>query len=130
MRTTIVRPLSAYLCLLAFCLLVQALPACSKNQRSKTIHATLVSVDAVREGFVTWDRAHMAGIVEGSTSHDDGTAKLLAYRAKRQPILDGFEVAYRALVVAATQSDDPSLKAALAEAVKLIDSITKLRGGT
>ncbi len=113
--------------LLFACLLLGA--ACNKDQRVNTIHASIVALDAARDGFVQWDHDHQMSIVDAATSREEGAAKLAAYRKKRQDVLDGFQIAYRALALAATQTDDPSLKAALDEAGKLLLLITQLRGG-
>ncbi len=110
-----------------FALLVVA-AACNQDQRTKTIHATIVSVDAARDGFVSWDRQHQLAIVEKATTREQGEAELVAYRLKRESVVDGFRVAYRGLAVAATQTDEPSLKAALAESGKLLTLIANLRG--
>lgn len=104
--------------------------SCNKNQRAKSIHATLVAVDAARDGFVAWDREHQQALVDKATSREEGVAALEQYRGRRQVVVDGFEVTYRALAVAATQTDEPSLKAALEQAAQLLLTITQLRGGT
>lgn len=124
-------PLTAYfLSLVCIALFSTSLmSACSKSQRADTLHASVVSVNAARDGFVAWDREHQQSIVDHATSHEDGVAALATYRSKRGPIMDTFEVAYRALAVAATQTDDPSLKAALAVSADLIDAITALTKG-
>ena len=103
--------------------------ACNQSQRSDTLHTAVVSVNAARDGFVAWDREHQQTIVDQATTHDDGAKALSDYRFKRQPVMDTFEVAYRALALAATQTDDPSLKTALAVSGDLIDAVKKLMGG-
>lgn len=103
--------------------------ACTQSQRTDTLHSAVVSVNAARDGFVAWDREHQQTIVDQATTHDDGVKALSDYRVKRQPVMDSFEVAYRALALAATQTDDPSLKAALAMSGDLIDAVKKLMGG-
>lgn len=103
--------------------------ACTKSQRVDTIHATVVAVDAARDGFTSWDLAHQQALVDASASRDDATKAVAEYRLKQAQIVNGFEVAYRALAVAATQTDEPSLKAALAAASDLIDAIKRLKGG-
>ena len=109
------------------CLLLGA--GCNQDQRANTIRASIVAVDAARDGFVSWDRDHQMAIVDSATSRADGEAKLAAYRDQRQKVTDGFRLVYRALALAATQTDDPSLRAALDEAAKLLLVITTLRGG-
>jgi hypothetical protein len=104
--------------------------ACNRSQRTDTLRASIVSVNAARDGFLQWDRAHQASIVGAATSRETGEQALASYRHEREPIVNGFSVAYRALALAATQSDDPSLKAALAEAGELVDAVqAMIRGG-
>lgn len=103
--------------------------ACGASQREKAVRASVVAVNAARDGFEAWDAAHQKAIVDKATSREDGEAKLAAYRASRDPIVHGFEIAYRLLAVAATQTDDPSLRAALAAAASAVEAATKITGG-
>lgn len=96
---------------------------CSSNARIDSIHASLVAVDAARDGFVVYDRQHQDDIVDHATSREDGVSKLVAYRKDREAILNGFEIAYRLLATAATQNDDQSLSAALRAAGDLVSRI-------
>lgn len=118
--------------LLFVCVMLGA--ACNQDQRTKTIHASIIAVDVARDGFITWDREHQAQIVEHATSESQGLAELDKYVAKRKPVVDGFQLVYRALALAATQTDEPSLKAALDHAAKLLLDIQRLQsdvqGGT
>jgi len=123
-------PLSVYFVLLPvlLCLFMGSV-SCTKNKRADTLRQSVLAVNAARDGFSTWDRAHQQSIVDAATSREDGEAKLANYRDRRRPVVDGFEVAYRALAVAATQVDDPSLTAAIAKATELIDAVKQLTGG-
>lgn len=103
--------------------------SCTKSKRSDTIRASLIAVNAVRDGFVAWDHAQQALLVDHAASKEEARAALNAYRDKRSDIVTGFEVAYRALAVAATQNDEVSLKAALAESAELINEVRILIGG-
>jgi outer membrane murein-binding lipoprotein Lpp len=103
--------------------------ACTKSQRVDTLRSTVVSVNAARDGFIAWDREHQQSIVDHAASREDGAAALATYRTKREPIMITFEVAYRALAVAATQTDDLSLKSALSVSGDLIDAIKALMKG-
>lgn len=107
-----------------------AAPGCGASQRTNAIHASVIAVDAARDGFVAYDAAHQHQIVDQATSLETGRADLAAYRAKRDPVVNAFIIAYRALALAATQTDDPSLTAALAKAAELLQSIEKLKGGS
>jgi hypothetical protein len=95
------RPL---LSILALCIV---LVGCGATQRQKTITATLAAVDAARDGFVEYDRLHQQGIVNDADSADAARSKLDAYRRKREPLVQAFTTAYRALAIAAALDDDP-----------------------
>jgi hypothetical protein len=122
-------PLSVFasaVCLLLF--VSMALSACNRSQRVDTIRTTLLAVNAARDGFTSWDSQHQQVIVGGATTRDAAQQALDAYRNERKPVADGFELAYRTLAVAATQTDDFSLKAALSTASDLIDKVTAMIG--
>ena len=102
---------------------------CGGNQRQQMLRTSLVAVNAARDGFVTWDAAHQAQIVAMATSKEDGRARLDAYRTDRAKLVDTFELVYRVIAIAATQSDESSLDAALRASKRLLDSIEKLQGG-
>lgn len=114
------------LTLLALCLLLQGSAGCTRSQRETTLHATLVSVNAARDGFSSWDREHALAIVDAAKTREQATTEVSAYREWRQQITASFEVAYRLLAVAATQTDKPSLDAAVAHAGALVEAIEKL----
>lgn len=119
--------LSIYLVMFGLCI---SAAACTKNQRIKTIHASLVSVNAARDGFVAWDRQHQTAIVDKATSREQAERELAAYRTRRELVERGVEVTYRAFAVAATQTDDLSLRAALETGAALVEAIKQLRGGS
>lgn len=122
-------PTSAILSLSLICMAMMISSiSCTKNERIETLHASLIAVNSARDGFVAWDLPHQQAIVEAATSHEQGAAALAAYQAKRKPVVDGFEVAYRAIALAATQTDDLSLQAALATAGDLIAAVKRLIG--
>ena len=111
-------------------LVVLALAACGASARQKTIQGALVGVNAARDGFITWDSQHQLSIVEKATSREEAELALKDYRTRREVVKEAFEVAYRALAVAATQTDELSLHAALAASDKLVDAVKKLTGGS
>lgn len=110
-------------------LILGLVAACNGSQRQKTLRATLVGMNAARDGLVVFDKSHQLAIVEKATTREDGEQQLAAYRAKRAPVVDGFELAYRLLALAATQNDDPSLKAALEASKSMLEAIRSLTGG-
>ena len=114
----------------ALCLAILAIgSSCTKNERLTTIHASLLSVNVARDEFVTWDLEHQRDILKTATSREDALAKIAAYEEKRRKVEVGFELTYKALALAATQTDGPSLSAASSAVAELLDSIAKLRGG-
>jgi hypothetical protein len=120
-------PLAAIIALMLAVISIAA--SCTKNQRLSTIHASLVAVNTTRDEFAAWDLDHQRGLLASSSSREEVLAKIAAYEADpdRRKLIDGFELAYKALALAATQTDQATFDAA-AEAVKaLVDSFTKLR---
>jgi hypothetical protein len=116
--------------IIAALLLMVSLPAsCGVTQRQDTIHASVIAVDAARQGFVAWDLSHQQALADSATSRADAEAKLSAYRAIQTKIADGITLAYHALAIAATQTDDPSLAEALKDASTIVDDVQKLKGG-
>lgn len=105
-----------------------ATSGCSGSQRQKTLRAAVLSVNVARDQFLEYDRSHQIGIVEQATSREDGVAKLEAYRKKREPLMKGFEIAYKALALAATANDDPSYQQALAATSELLGAVKSLTG--
>jgi acyl-CoA synthetase (AMP-forming)/AMP-acid ligase II len=117
-----------YLATFLACLLAAA-PACTGNQRQKTLRATVISVNAARDGFVEYDRQHQLALVEKAATREEGEKSLAAYRLKRTPVVAGFEATYIALTIALTQTDDPSLRAALEASSAMIAAIKSITGG-
>lgn len=119
-------PIGSYLVMFLVCMITTiSLLACTQDQRQSTIRNTLVTVNAARDGFTTWDRSQQDQIVKDATSREEGVAKLTAYRAERADVVADFEIVYRALAVAATQVDELSLKNAQAAASELIAAIDR-----
>lgn len=116
----------AVICLLLF--ITSTMSACSQGQRQDTIRGSLIAINAARDGFASWDLTHQQQIVDESTTREDAASKLANYRQGRAQTLAEFEVAYRLIAVAATQSDDLSLSAALERAKTLVDAVHLLMG--
>jgi hypothetical protein len=120
-----------YLGVFFACIGLAAAPAaCTKNQRVNTIQTSLVAVNVARDGFTAWDLQHQSAIVDAASSRDEAEQKIAAYKAARDPVIAGFEIAYRALAMAATQTDDSSLAVALKASSDLFLAVKQLRGGT
>ncbi len=118
--------LCLYLVVFAACLTVTQGLGCGSNSRTTAIQTSLVAVNAARDGFVAYDRQHQIDIADAATSKEEAKAQLQAYRKDRELLLHSFEVVYRALAIAATQNDAPSLTDAVRQATALAESIKKL----
>ncbi len=104
--------------------------SCGASVRGKAIDGGLLALNTARETFTTFDALHQQSIVDKATSLEDGKAQLASYRAQRVAVVEAFEVAYRALAVAALLNDDHSI-ADFEKAAKLVtEAINKLQGGT
>lgn len=99
---------------------------CGPSARDKTLSATLLSVNAARDGFVEWDKQYQESIVDAATSLEEGKDKLLAYREDRDIVLRAFEVAYRTIAVAAINKETP-LSEAVDRAADVAKAIAALR---
>lgn len=104
--------------------------ACTKNTRLQTIHASVLSVNVVRDEFAALDLAYQRRLKESATSREEALAKIEAHEQGLQlDIKNGFATVYALLALAATQSDDASMKASTDAVKSLLDLIAKLRGG-
>jgi uncharacterized membrane protein len=107
---------------------------CTHSDRADTIHATLIAVDAARDGFVAYDAKEQQSIVDSATSADDAHAKLAAYRAARDKATGPaglLTTAYRAIAAAAMANDTTSLDAMTTAANQLFDAFKPyLPGGS
>lgn len=109
---TAVKPASGTAAMLAVLLLgglVALQPGCAASQRESTIKAAMVTVDASRSAYLTYDQHAQADIVAKATSLDDGKAKLEAYRMNREKLVKALTVAYQAIATAAQLNDEPSI---------------------
>lgn len=109
---TITTPLALYFLAFCGCLLLTA-PGCGASQRSKTMHATVVSLNAARDGFLAWDDQHQTALVASSVSHEDGMIQLAAYHVRRQVVIDALALAYQMASDAATFTGNVTLRQAL-----------------
>lgn len=107
-------------CAWTWALVVLAIISCGASQRETTLKAAFVTVNTVRNGFATYDKIEQQKIVDAAKTADEGTAGLLAYRARREKILVIFDDVYRALTSAVVTEDAKSLAHAtqLATALK------------
>ena len=109
-----------------------ALAACTHNDRADTIRASLIAVDAARDGLLVYDREHQPSLVAGAVSGDDARAKLLAYRATRDcatcpaGLIDS---AFHAIAAAAAANDAKSLADMQAVIAQAVAAVKPLIGG-
>lgn len=109
-----------------FLVMLVATPACSGSKRTRTLQTTLAAVNAARDGFIAWDKQHQLELVKNASSRDETDKSLGDYHKRREPVVTGFEVVYRAIALAATQNDGPSLSAALDKASELYEALLGL----
>lgn len=116
---------------LAFALVAGS--GCTKNTRTDTIHAALVSLDAARDGYLAYDASAQARIVASAASGSAARQELADYRAERDnPVGPGglLLTAYRALAAAGAANDAGSLEGAQTAVVQLLATLKPyLTGG-
>lgn len=113
----------AYVLPLVFCASCGGSGFSEKAQHS--LATALVATNQARDVFTAYDLEHQKGLVE--SAHGDATAAAQAvasYRAKRQPVLKAFALAYSAIAAASTalaaarsQSDQLDVAALIADAI-------------
>jgi len=105
-------------------ILLVALVACGAGQREQTIKGTLVSTNAARDGFVTFDAGRQNQIVDrakaAGKSKVEVVAEIAAYREQRAAVVDLFEAAYRTIAAAAVLQDDAKSLDAVVRATELL----------
>lgn len=102
--------------------------ACGQSARQKTLKASLVSLNASRDGFLAWDREHQQQIVYRAESLAEGRAALAAYHEKRRLVVLGFEIAYKGLATAALSPSETNVVAFLSNFKQLYEMLRELTG--
>lgn len=87
-------------------LIVALAVSCGPSAREKTLRASLITVNAAKDGFVTWDQERKNAIVAEATSYEVGESTLTAYIEEREKVLLSFELAYKAIATAAVAGND------------------------
>ncbi len=87
------------------------LAACAAG-RQEILSRTMAGLGAAEKAFVAYDAKQQEAIVASATSREDGAAKLLAWRARRDRVAATFVTAYGALAVASLDLTDEALTAA------------------
>ncbi len=107
-------------------LLVSLLVACGATQREQTIKATLATVNEARDAFVVLDNSAQQAIIAIAPSYERGLAALLAYRKRREVVVDAFAAAYRAIAMAAAADDSTSVPDMLTAARYVVGAVKTL----
>jgi hypothetical protein len=108
-------------------LLLIVLAACGPTAREKAISATFVSINAARDGFVSYNTAHENDIVTHAATKVEAVNNLTKYRLAREHVTEAFIAAYHALSAAVLVASDPkSLPALLQAAADLKVAIAAL----
>lgn len=113
---------------LAVLALLVALAACGPDARQRTLKSTISGLDTARHAFIALDQASQAVIVETSSSLEEGQRRLGEYRARRQRVVDAFEVAYRAVALASLDAD-VNIVEVIAAANALYIAVERFRKG-
>lgn len=114
------------LMLITSCMLMSS---CTRNQRVDTLRASVQSLDVAREGYVAWDLVWQQAIVADAPSLEVAVTKVAEHRKNQDQIKAGFDLAYRLVALAATSSDEASLKEALRQVEAIIREVTLLANG-
>ena len=109
--------------LVALCVLASCASA-----RDKALSATLVTVNAARDGFVAYDVSHQQSLLDSSADRATWDAKVATYRKKRELVVKAFEVTYRALAMAALEREPKTFALALEAAKQLAEIVNAFRG--
>ena len=102
--------------------------ACGANAKQQTLKTSLVSVNAVRDGFLAWDSIHQRTIVEDVTTRADGEARLKEYRQKRSKLEIAFSITYKLLATAALDVKQENILLALGAVFDLYKHVRALLG--
>jgi hypothetical protein len=108
-------------------LLAVFLAACGASAQQKALHATYIGVKAAEAGFVEWDKHHQEELVAKAPSLPAGMDLLHDYWAKRAPVLQAFMAAYQLLYIAASDTTDDKINAAIGAAKLLYDIIEAVK---
>lgn len=101
-------------------LLLAMFVACGASRREKTIRATLVTVNASRDGLLKLDENLQATIVHDAASLEAGKTALAKHREQREVVLKAFVAAYHAIAAAILLNDDDKSLSDVLRAAKLL----------
>lgn len=113
----------------AIAAVAMVMQGCGGDSRGRALRGTLAAVDAAAAGFGEWDGRRQLEIVDGAETREAAEAELAAYRARRETVLLAFEVAYRAVAVAALDDGRDTLADAIEAAQAAFSLAEGLRSG-
>jgi hypothetical protein len=99
------------------------------DAHQKVLRGTLSGLNTARDGFVTWDMSHQSDLVEKAVTLEDGQNKLREYRQSREKVVYAFEVAYKALAIAALDPSTVTVATVITAAKDVYDLIVLLKNG-
>lgn len=113
--------------------LVVSQSACGASARETTLKTATATLDAARDTFLAYDGPHELELARSGPATPEGkaaaAAALTAYQAKRSATIDkAFVVAYRAIAVAWTLNDQPSLDGIQAAIAQVMAAYNALKG--
>lgn len=121
--------LALYLGVFFVCLGLVALPGCGSSQRQKTLHASVLAINAARDGFHVYDRQHESDLIKNATTREQITVSIEAYRMHADAVYAALEIAYEAIDAASTTNDDPSYQKAMKATAAALDAVKTITGG-
>lgn len=132
-RVTVV--VMAWIGMVGLMVLAVAGAGCGASQRETTIRTSVAAADTVRDSFLAYDGPHELELARSGPPTPEGkaaaAAAIAAYQAKRSATIDkAFIAAYRAIAIAATLNDQPSLDGIKAAIDQLTAAYKALKGTT
>ncbi len=110
----------------ALALIAGLFSGCGPSTRERTIKTTLATVNAARDAFVVFDEKAQLAIANNAPV-TEVSALLVTYRQKREAVVEAFTIVYRAIAIAATANDDPSIAAMFLAARQVADEYAKFQ---
>lgn len=109
-------------------LLVLALVACTHNQRTETIRASVIAVDAAGTAFFEWSTQHQLAMVDAmkaaKLTRDEASKQITEFRAGKDKVSLAIHTALKLLALAATDTKDAADAALKAGADVLLEIST------
>lgn len=108
--------------------LLLALVACGgATKRQETLKTTLIAVNQARDVFIKIDSTAQDLILDSSTTKEQYTERIAAYRKAQQLMIGAFSAAYQAIATAAAFGDDTSFLTMTGVIADLMDRFNKYK---